>query len=317
MGPSRIFKIFLLALLPAIGIVIYLQGQDYNPNLISFKEPLSSGSDAAMESFLPDRICGLNRLGGAVRSYTKETLYEVIDGHAEYFISAGFNRLSIGDYGRTGGDANSPALVINIYDMMKDIQAFGVLGDESGGQTKGTSSEIFTTGSSQRVNFTCGKYYVQVMAYDKTIPVDEVQKEIRLKIGIKDEDLPELARFPNLGEVLRTRYVRESYRGISFFNNVIEREYGAAGGKFNVSLFFGNEDEIKKTTELFIKYFRESKIDYTQTDIKGRTIYRVKDPYEGDWVLIPMSDSLFGLYGSFNEDNIAKILEGQIKIDDI
>jgi len=312
MGPSRIFKFILLALLPVIGVVIYLRGQDYNPDLISFKEPRSSGNDTPMESFLPERISGLTRVG-EVKSYSKETLYEVIDGHAEYYISAGFNRLFVGDYGRPGGDANSPALVINIYDMVKDIQAFGVLSDESGGQTKGASSEIITTGNSHAVKFSCGKYYVQVMAYDKTIPVDEVQKEIRLKIGIKDEGIPELARFPNLGEVLRTRYVRESYRGISFFNNVIEREYGAAGGKYYVSLFLGNEDEIRETTELFIKYFKESKIDHTQTDLKGRTIYRVKDPYEGDWVLIPMSDSLFGLYGSFNEDTITKILEGQKK----
>ena len=312
MGPSRIFKFFLLALLPVIGIAIYLQGQDYNPDLISFKEPRSAGNDTAMESFLPEKILGLTRVG-AVKSYTKETLYEVIDGHAEYYISAGVNRLFVGDYGRPGGDANSPALVINIFDMVKDIQAFGVLSDESGGQITGTSSEILATGNSQAVKFSCGKYYVQVMAYEKTIPVDEVQKEIRLKIGIKDEDIPELARFPNLGEVLRTRYVRESYRGISFFNNVIEREYGAAGGKFNVSLFLGNEDEIKKTTELFIKYFKESKIDYTRTDLKGRIVYRVKDPYEGDWALIPMSDSLFGIYGSFDEDTLAKILEGQKK----
>ena len=265
-----------------------------------------------MESFLPGSISGLNRVG-AVKSYTKETLYEVIDGHAEYYISAGFNRLFVGDYGRPGGDANSPALVIHIYDMVKEIQAFGVLSDESGGQTKGTSSDILVTGSSQGVKFSCGKYYVQVMAYDKTIPVDEVQTEIRLKIGVKDEAIPELARFPNLGEVLRTRYVRESYRGISFFNNVIEREYGASGARFNASMFLGNEDEIRKTTELFLKYFQESKIDYTQMDLKGRTIYRVKDPYEGDWVLIPMSDSMFGLYGSFNEDTIVKIFEGQKK----
>jgi hypothetical protein len=312
MGSSRIFKFFLLALLPVIGIVIYLRGQEYNPALISFKETLSSGNDTAVEAILPEKISGLNRLG-AVKSYTKETLYEVIDGHAEYYISAGVNRLFVGDYGRPGGDVNSPALVISIYDMVKEIQAFGVLSDESGGQTKGTSSEILATGNSQSVKFSCGKYYVQVMAYDKTIPVDEVQKEIRLKIGVKDEDIPELARFPNLGEVVRTRYVRESYRGISFFNNVIERDYGAAGGKFNVSLFLGNEDKIKKTTESFIKYFQDSKIDYTRTDLKGRTIYRVKDPYEGDWVLIPMSDSLFGLYGSFNEGTISKILEGQNK----
>jgi hypothetical protein len=312
MGSSRIFKFFLLALLPVIGIVIYLRGQDYNPALISFKETLSSGNDTAMEAILPEKINGLNRVG-AVKSYTKENLYEVIDGHAEYYISAGVNRLFVGDYGRPGGDANSPVLVISVYDMVKAIQAFGVLSDESGGQTKGTSSEILVTGNSQAVKFSCGKYYVQVMAYDKTIPVDEVQKEIRLKIGNKDEDIPELARFPNLGEAVRTRYVRESYRGISFFNNVIEREYGAAGGKFDVSLFLANEDEIKKITELFIKYFQESKTDYTLTDLKGRIIYRIKDTYEGDWVLIPTSDSMFGVYGSFNEDTIAKILEGQKK----
>jgi hypothetical protein len=312
MGSSRIFKFFLLALLPVIGIVIYLRGQAYNPALINFKETLSFSNDMAMEAILPEKISGLNRVG-AVKSYTKENLYEVIDGHAEYYISAGVNRLFVGDYGRPGGDTNSPSLVINIYDMGKEIQAFGVLSDESGGQTKGTSSEILVTGNSQAVKFSCGKYYVQVMAYDKTIPVDEVQKEIRLKIGIKDEDIPQLARFPNLGEAVRTRYVRESYRGISFFNNVIEREYGSAGGKFDVSLFLANEDEIKKTTELFIKYFKESKTDYTLTDLNGRIIYRIKDPYEGDWALIPISDSLFGVYGSFNEGTISKILEGQKK----
>ncbi len=312
MGLSRIFRYFLLALLPVIGLIVYLTGRNHDPDLISFKEPQSPGDDIVMESFLPDRIAGLNRTG-AVRSYAKDTLYEVIDGHAEYFISAGFNRLVVGEYNDPNASSGGPGLVIHIYDMIKSIQAFGVLSDESGGQARGGSYEVSSTEGLHGVNFSCGRYYVQVMAYDRGIPVDEIRDEIRLKMGVQDDTIPELTRFPDLGEVARTRYVRESYRGISFFSNVLEREYGSGPGKFNVSMSLGNEDEIKKSTDLFIKYFKESGLDYTSANLNGSQVYRIKDPYEGDWVLIPMSDSIFGLYGSFDDDTMAKIIRGKKK----
>jgi len=309
MGPSRIFRLF-LALLPITGMAVNLGGQDRNPTPVVVREAQSSGTDAAMESFLPDKISGLSRLGNA-KSYTKETLYELIDGHAEYYISAGFNNLVMGSYGRTGENVNHASLEIFIYDMVKNMQAFSVLNEESGGHLKGTSTEIFTNEDAQSVSFSCGRYFVRVLAYSKTIPVDEVQKEIRLRIGIKDQEIPEFSRFPNLGTALKTRYFKESYRGISFFSHVIEREYGTAGGKTTLALYLGNENDIRDTTESFIKYFKESKIDYIQSDLKGRKFYRVNDPYEGNWVLIPMSDSLFCLYGSFNDEIITKILDGK------
>ena len=307
---SRIFRIVLLALLPVIGIAIYLNGQDYDSALVNLREIQSSETGAAMESFLPDRISDLNRIG-AVRSFTKETLYEYIDGHAEYYISAGFSRLVVGEYGMPERDAESPDLIIQIYDMVKGIQAFGVLSDESGGLANGSSSDIFTAGSTQGVNFSCGRYYVKLLAYDQAVPIDTVQREVRLKTGLKDEDIPEFARFPELGEVVKTRYVREAYRGISFFNSVMEREYKADGSAFDVALYLGDGNEVEKITDLFMKHFKESGIDYTPADINGTAIYNVKDPYEGDWVLIPLSDSLFGVYGDVDDDIIEKVLEGE------
>jgi len=312
MDALRFSKLLVFGLLPFAGIAVDLRGQDRNPALSSAAAPQSSAGDAAMESFLPVQISGLSRLASA-KGYTKENLYELIDGHADYYISAGFNGLAMADYGMSGRGAKDSVLEIYIYDMAKPIQAFSVLNDEAGGKIHGTSTEVFRNENLQSVSFSSGRYYVRILAYDKDVPVDAVQKQIKLAIGIADEEFPEFARLPSLGEVIKTRFVRESYMGISGLNDVIERQYKTAGGNTTVSLCFGTQDDIKKITESLIKYLRDSKINYTETEIKGSTVYKVNDPYEGDWMLIPLGDSLFGLYGSFDDGIVGEILGEQKK----
>ncbi len=55
-----------------------------------------------------------------------------MNGHAEYFISAGFTGLTVTEYIESSSVAKQAEIQAEVFDMGKSIQAFGVLADESG-----------------------------------------------------------------------------------------------------------------------------------------------------------------------------------------
>ncbi len=75
-------------------------------------------------------------------------------------------------------------------------------------------------------------------------------------------------------------------------------------------LFAGDESKIKKLVRSFMDYFSQSEIEYDVIDKMGRVIYKVRDPYEGEWVLIPLSDALFGMYGHYNDAIVDSVMKG-------
>ena len=42
----------------------------------------------------------------------------------------------------------------------------------------------------------------------------------------------------------------------------------------------------------------------------SRQLYRVRDPYEGDWYLVPGTEAVFGIYGEIDESALDLILAG-------
>ena len=113
----------LLAILPIIALLIYTTGRRYDSSMYYFTPAPSIQSIK-----LPAQIEGC-KLSGRPRTYTRDNLYESIDGHAEFFISNGFQSLEVGEYSKATGE---PAFVVDIFDMGKDMQAFGVFVDEAG-----------------------------------------------------------------------------------------------------------------------------------------------------------------------------------------
>jgi hypothetical protein len=293
-------------LLTGIG----LSAQDSKP--VPARTRATKAQTGRMESFFPDNVGELKRIG-TPRAYNKDNLYEYVDGHAEYYISAGFNRLVVGDYSAAGSEGEVPDVIVEIYDMMKDIQAFGVLSDESGGESGGSSQTSFGTGNTQGINYTRGRYFIRILSFNAEAPIKLLQEQISHKIGSVNSEIPEFSRFPNVGEVIKTRFIRESYRGLPFLKSVIERKYVSNGKSFEISMVLGNRDEIKKITESFVEYLGQSDAKYSAVAKSGRTFYEVKDLYEGDWVLIPLSDAIFGVYGAVEENVIEKILESSRK----
>lgn len=306
MSLSILYRLLLLVLLPVIAVVVYLEGQRYDPGLIRFQSSESTADP--MLSFLHDRIGAFTRIN-AVRSFTKENLYEYVNGHAEYYISAGFKGLAVGDYRAKGSSTNDPDVVVEIYDMGKSIHAFSILSDESEGSESSVQSgeTVFTT--SQGISFIHGKYYVKVQAYSEGIALDFFKEDVIRRMGSTDQAFSGFARFPDIGKLTKTRFIREAYLGIDFLNHVIEREYRVNEKIFKLALFAEDKTESKTLITSFTGFFMESEIPYTVTENKGNAVYKVSDPYEGDWVLIAAGGALFGLYGTIDDGIIEMVLE--------
>ena len=307
MVSSQIYRLLLLALLPAIAIAIYLEGQKYDPALINFKSS-QVGTDT-VASFFPNEIEGFSQ-AEQVRVYSKENLYEYLNGHAEYFITAGFVSLSVGEYVKTGFDMVQPDVVMEIYDMGKSIQAFGVLIDEAGENAADTRIGMMEFKTSQGLSFFAGQYYVKLNIFNDNVPVDKFAETIKNKIGAKPDSFPLFSRFPDLGDVITTRFIKEAYRGLGFLHNVIEREYSQNGKNIQVFLVTGEENDIKELTASFLDFFRQSEIEYVRLEKNGSRFYKVMDPYEGEWFLLPFSDVLFGIYGAVDDTMLNAVIKG-------
>src|SRR5208283_863934 len=181
------YRIILIGLLPLIAGVLYFRGQKFDPALIDFKTIARRGvvgsvaSPQAIQGSQPiavaQDIAGFRKFGEA-HIYTKENLYEHVDGHAEYFISAGFQGLTVTEYIATGSKATQAEIQAEVFDLGKSIQAFGVLADESGENPPPVSVGTIGYKTSDGVNFIKGRYYVKISAFNPKTPVVKFAKEL-------------------------------------------------------------------------------------------------------------------------------------------
>lgn len=305
------YRLLLIGLLPLIAGILYIRGQKYDPALIDFKTTLqqevpgSVPSPQALQESKPLPIVrdieGFRKLGEA-RIYTKENLYEHVNGHAEYFISAGFQGLTVTDYVAAGSKAAQAELQAEVFDMGKSIQAFGVLADESGDNPLPVSVGTMGYKTSSGVNYIKGKYYVKISAFSPKTPAIPFAKGFADTLSGGQDSFQIFSKFPDLGKVGKTTFAKEGYRGLAFLHNVIEREYSIGRGKIKVALMAGSEKETQPLVSSFLDYFAKSGMRYEKTERDGRQLYKVMDKYEGNWFLIQSRDAVFGLFGTDDEE---------------
>ncbi len=304
------YRILLIGMLPLIAGVLYFKGQRYDPALIEFKAAVSAGKEEAASSLegVQDRpssasseeITGFRQFGQP-RRYTRENLYEHVDGHAEYFIGAGFQRLTVTEYAAEAPGASGPEIQAEVFDMGKSIQAFGVLADESGENP--VRADVGTMGfkTSNGVNFIKGRYYVKISAFSPKAPVMKFAKGLAEGIHAGRDSFEVFSMFPALGRVENTRFIKEGYRGLDFLHDVVERTYSSDRGNIAVALMTGSEEEMKSLRTAFFDYFKKSGIVHEKVGKAGTEAYKVMDRYEGNWFLIPSARSIFAVFGTEDE----------------
>ncbi|MEO5355852.1 MAG: hypothetical protein H7844_00965 [Nitrospirae bacterium YQR-1] len=289
----------LLGLLPVIAAVIWFTGQRYDHALIDFK-----AYGAAFN--LPLTFADLKQLPSP-RSYTQENLYEYIDGHADYFISNGFISLGVFEYIKANGNPASPDVTVEVYDMSAPIQAFAVLTGElpDGAQ----SVEIGNMGymTSKGISFFTGRYFVKITAFSEGTDVKGIAEKVASSVNPTPEPFPLFAAFPDIGNHISTRFIKENYRGLDFMKNVLERQYNIGGKQLTIALLSTKEPEafVGRT----LSFLNKSKIRVEAVTRGNAKYYKVFDPYEGTWYLIPNAERVFALYGDADDEIIGKVIK--------
>ncbi|MBF0620636.1 MAG: hypothetical protein HQL54_01785 [Magnetococcales bacterium] len=301
--PPAMIRLVLLLLLPVIAWIIWLDGQQLRPALLDFSR--SKGEN--LQNLFPAELDTLPRMV-QIRRYQSDTLYEYINGHAEFFLSAGFQQLIVGEYGRNAGE---PALVIDLYDMGKPLHAFGVLMDEAGEQAQPVDIGSFGFQSGQGVNFVQGRWFIKLTAFESEDRLIERGRIVAKHIEQREPKAEKLEfGFPDLGEVLVTRYVKESYRGLDFLNGVLERTFETVFGKLVLFVMQDKEDKIESISKEILTFLINDGMTVSEqafmVNEKRYTVQIIEDPYEGDWFFITMENRLIGGFRAW--DSAMKML---------
>ena len=294
-------RLLLVALLPLIALLLYVDGQVYDSDLLDFRK-VATGGGLSAELF-PDRIAGLDR-AGQLRHFDKDHLYEYINGHAEYFIGAGFRALAVGEYG--AGDDGQPRMVVNLYDMGGALNAFGVLANEAADQAPVDVATLGFRGS-QGVNFIHGPYYVQVSLFDPGLEPMAAAGDMAAALAEKAEAVELAFRFPNLGRVKSTRFVREYYRGMDFLNNVVERTFDRDGRDIQAFVISGSAAEIRELEQSLTGFLTDDGIPFEVVGRNDLRFIEVEDPYEGNWFFVALEGQLVGTYASLEDGMVEAI----------
>jgi hypothetical protein len=312
MVSSQLNRLILVAFLPVIALTLYLEGQSYDPQLIRFVP--SEMTARAEADFFPGQAGGFHR-AGQVRHYSEENLYEYVNGHAEYFLSAGFSGLAVGEYVLAGTEPAQPDIVVDIYDMGKTIHAFGVFADETGDNPARIQVGMMGARTERGISFVNGKYYVKISSFQDELMIDDFAVRIDEIIGSSGESIKAFSRLPQIEEVVATRFVKEAYRGLDFVNNVVEREYLIGGKSVQISLVSGGEDETRGLESSYLSFLEDTETPFEEQSRSGYRVFRVSDPYEGLWYLLVSSDAIFGIYGDLDDTVLDEILSSVRRTD--
>ncbi|MBF0123782.1 MAG: hypothetical protein HQL60_00435 [Magnetococcales bacterium] len=286
-------RLLLLVLLPLLAAVLYGRGQHYDSTLLDFKSARNP-----VTVLLPHQAGDWQRQA-EVRLFGKDNLYEYINGHAEYFLGAGFRSLVVAEY-RLPTDTR-PSVVADVYDMGEAINAFGVLMEEMG--PTGQSVDIGETGlqSQRSLGFTSGPYYVKLAAFADHLPLSTLAQTINKALfktaGPAQGRISWQGLFPDLGTVTSSRFIKENYQGWSFLQRVVERSFIRADGTviraFSVS---GTAEQMAAVQQALLTFMRQEENKVTDTQVDGMRILQITDRYEGDWILLPVNKGWLGVF---------------------
>nr|CRH05186.1 Conserved exported protein of unknown function [Candidatus Magnetococcus massalia] len=297
--PPLWIRLLLLALLPLMALAIYLHGQREVPErdgafMRKAKEPVKGQAEL---STLPRVLQGLPRFGN-LRHYSVETLYEYINGHAEAFISAGFERLYVVEFAPEG--AKQPSLVAELYHMGTPLQAFGVLGDETSEAASPVEVGMMALQSGEQIQFIQGPWYGLFSRYDPKL--DLVKAAQQLAAALPGTEQAAMAfDFPAWGAFEETRYIREAYRGLDFFNTVVERYYSKLDGGRTVFVIQQDEAKLSALDAQMRSFYQQEGVPMTPQSWQGMPYLALEDKYEGSWFIVRAPGRLWGVWGEATE----------------
>ena len=283
-------RLGLYLLLPVFALAVYIHGHRYSPSLFEYK-----GQHApALAGFLPASLDGLSR-DGHPRVFTKDNLFELVDGHAEFFISAGFKQSAVAGYRVAGDEAGMPVINIEVYDMGAPENAFGVMAEE------GAQAEAFDVGfmgvkTGESAMFIKGPYYVKLTAFAKGADkLSACARAVDKAMTGVAATLPQLDRLPDKGSTGKN-YIRKDYLGMDFFAGVFEKKYNRGGEEFSAFVMTPKEG-AKTLVNKALAFYKQSGAKTVAVESGEMRGWDIADKYEGSMTLTVAVHDVIGVKG--------------------
>ncbi|MEO5328351.1 MAG: hypothetical protein H7829_08895 [Magnetococcus sp. THC-1_WYH] len=292
--PHPWIRVVLLLILGLLALVIGYDGQRYDPGLLDFSK--GDGSGAAMDtSWIPEQLPPLSRVG-PLRHFTRDNLFEYVNGHAESYINAGFKGLVVAEYGSLD-PGSQPQVTMDVFDMGEPLFAFGMLMNETPANVKAINVGTMGFDFGEGINFIQGSLFIKISAFVTGLPLERWGGEIAAGLLKKMGSSPLVLGFPALGEVVETRFIKENYHGLAFFGNVLERTFKRGETVFQSFLLTGSPEELAKRKQALLDFLAKENIPATMVQDGGIPYLRIQDPYEGDWFVVEHGPQILGIFG--------------------
>jgi len=209
--------------------------------------------------------------------YTRENLWDIIDGAADVFLSYGFVDLHIGEYTSSGGDD----VRAELYRHKSRDDAFGMYSQERSPAYHfidvGTQGYI----EGQVLNFLCGVYYVKLSSHSRG---EKAQDALILIARALDGHLrqdrgwpaecaffpPSEGRRPNADT-----YVAENFLGYRALHSAYVAQY-----EEGYKLFLIDCDSPEKAREMVSAYVKAAGMNESLLVKEGKLL-EVVDPHNG------------------------------------
>jgi len=273
-----------------------------------------------IESFIPKVAPEGWDLREAPETFTRETLFEHIDGQADLFVRYGFDKSVFAIYRKL--DTSADKIDVDIYDMGNSLQAFGVFSrfrqDESPANI-GLDSYM----SDRYALFYKGKYFVILQATESN---PSALKRLALDIEslILDSSAPpqEIGYFPKSGlKPGSIEYFPDGLLGHQFLKRGFKASYVENGEQkiepqetsrikdFRLFLaMFKSPQEAIGALKLFKEnLLKKGKLAKTASARFGPEIVIGTDPYQGKTIVAQKGPCLLGAVG-FAQDEAGERL---------
>ncbi|HGY54701.1 MAG TPA: hypothetical protein ENK44_03275 [Caldithrix abyssi] len=237
-------------------------------------------------------------------SYNPQTLWEYIDGAADLFLSYGFEHLISQEL-----EQDSIIVVLDIYDMGKPLNAFGIYSAErpskAGRWSAGAEAVIIPPYQALMVK---GQYYVKVNVSRGNLET-EAAYALMQKVA---QILPGTNNYPQEFTILPGKnrqpysysYTKENFSGLSELNSCISAEYQSGDyGSYTCFAVVGLEQEEMQSiwTTITSKWKKDT---FAKTEVYYRKI-----PYKGYVGVIKKNGTILGITGIKDKTHLFEMLE--------
>jgi hypothetical protein len=241
---------------------------------------------------------------GKVLNFSKENLFEHIDGAAEFYLSYGFESLKVASWTNNGVE-----LTIEVYDHRDPLHAYGIYSIEKSDKAVTSPVGLEGYGDAATFNFVAGRFYVKMngMQLEKVrgFSLKALAEEFSKTLCAKPEYPNIVGLFPKEDQVPNTcQFIPTEFMGLGFLGSAVRAKYKLNGEE--ITVFIAERADRGEVEKIILKY-----ASYADAKIKkpAEGDFLFKDPFNGIVFLRWKGNILIGATGFSDKKKVITVLD--------